>query len=133
MKSKFVIVCFLLVIIYFGGKGQVKDTSFSKPELFNSGFIDIMNSGQVNASARFIKLYIGEPEKFSIPFSFYGGISNNSFQSSSPSKSNELLVNQYINPMSGLGCSPKLDKTSCYPCSYKGKCTKTITNISMLE
>lgn len=82
MKSKFLIICFLLVIIYFGGKGQVKDTSFSKPELFNLGFIDIMNSGQVNASARFIKLYIGEPEKFSILVSFYGGISNNTFQSS---------------------------------------------------
>ena len=32
-----------------------------KPEIFTSGFIDIMNSGQVNASARFIKLYIHRP------------------------------------------------------------------------
>lgn len=79
-----------------------------KPELFTSGFIDIINSGQVNASARFIKLYIGEPGKFAIPLSFYGGVSNNTFNSQGSSsvsvfsKSNEHLVNQYINPMSGL-------------------------------
>ncbi len=32
-----------------------------KPELFNSGFIDFQNSGQMNASARVFKIYIGEP------------------------------------------------------------------------
>lgn len=89
-----------------------KTTKPLKPELFTSGFIDIINSGQVNASARFIKLYIGEPGKFAIPISFYGGVSNNTFNSQSSSsssaassgfsKSNEHLVNQYINPMSGL-------------------------------
>lgn len=78
-----------------------------KPEIFNSGFIDIINNGQVNASARFIKLFIGEPGKFSIPLSFYGGVSNNTFQnqnvvSGQLIKSNDHLVNQYINPMSGL-------------------------------
>ena len=39
-----------------------------------------MNNGQVNASARFKKLFIGEPSKISIPLSFYGGVSNNTFQ-----------------------------------------------------
>jgi len=75
-----------------------------KPELFTSGFIDVMNNGQVNASARFIKLYIGEPGKFCVPLSFYSGVSNNNFQSQSAllQKTNEHLVNQYINPMSGL-------------------------------
>jgi hypothetical protein len=81
-------------------------TTKYKPEIFNSGFIDVMNNGQVNASARFIRLFIGEPGKFSIPLSFYGGVSNNQFQNqkgpSQFSKSNDHLVNQYINPMSGL-------------------------------
>ena len=43
-----------------------------KPEIFTSGFIDIINNGQVNASARFIRLFIGglgkcyiKPHKFS--------------------------------------------------------------------
>jgi hypothetical protein len=80
-----------------------------KPEIFTSGFIDIVNNGQVNASARFLRLYIGEPGKFAIPLSFYGGVSNNSFQGGSNNaggnlllRSNDHLVNQYINPLSGL-------------------------------
>ena len=91
-------------------KGLIKNDSnlakSYKPEIFTSGFIDIMNNGQVNASARFIRLSIGEPGKFSIPLSLYGGVSNNTFQSQSPTtisqKSNDQLVNQYINPLSGL-------------------------------
>jgi hypothetical protein len=77
-----------------------------KPEIFTSGFIDVMNNGQVNASARFIRLQIGEPNKFAIPISFYGGVSNNNFQNQQSggqfTKSNDHLINQYINPMSGL-------------------------------
>jgi hypothetical protein len=42
-----------------------------KPEIFTSGFIDIMNTGQVNASARFIRLFIGEPDKFALSVFFY--------------------------------------------------------------
>ena len=34
-------------------------TSPYKPEILTSGFIDIVNNGQVNASARFIRLFIG--------------------------------------------------------------------------
>jgi hypothetical protein len=77
-----------------------------KPEIFTSGFIDVMNNGQVNASARFIRLFIGEPGKFAIPLSLYGGVSNNNFQNQNGGgqllKSNDHLVNQFINPLSGL-------------------------------
>lgn len=85
-----------------------------KPEIFNSGFIDIMNNGLVNASARLIRLFIGEQGKFAIPLSFYGGVSGNNFQNQNGAnsssggggsilnKSNDHLVNQYINPLSGL-------------------------------
>lgn len=77
-----------------------------KPELFTSGFIDIFNSGQVNASARFLRLNIGEPGKFSVPLSFYSGVSSNNFQSQSSRpfdpKSNAHLIIDYINPLSGL-------------------------------
>src|SRR5688572_18589531 len=51
-----------------------------KPEIFTSGFIDIINNGQVNASARFVRLNVGEPGKFSVPLSFYSGVSTNNFQ-----------------------------------------------------
>lgn len=77
-----------------------------KPEVFTSGFIDVMNNGQINASARFIRLFIGEPGKFAIPISLYGGVSNNNFQTqniqNSFQRSNDQLINQFINPLSGL-------------------------------
>jgi hypothetical protein len=75
-----------------------------KPEIFTSGFIDIINNGQVNASARFIRLFIGEPEKFAIPLSLYSGVSSNNFQNiqGSAPRSNDALVTNFINPLSGL-------------------------------
>ena len=76
-----------------------------KPEILTSGFIDIVNNGQVNASARFIRLYIGEPGKFAIPLSIYSGVSSNNFpgqQNTFVSRTNEQLVINFINPLSGL-------------------------------
>ena len=76
-----------------------------KPEILTSGFIDIVNNGQVNASARFIRLYIGEPGKFAIPLSIYSGVSSNSFQHGQSlilNRSNDQLVTNFINPLSGL-------------------------------
>lgn len=84
---------------------EIAETKNQKPEIFTSGFIDIFNSGQVNASARFLRLNIGEPGKFSVPLSFYSGVSSNNFQSqpgSSDTKGNAQLVIDYINPLSGL-------------------------------
>lgn len=75
-----------------------------KPEILTSGFIDIINNGQVNASARFIRLFIGEPGKFAIPLSIYSGVSSNNFQSAQPgiNRNNEQLTTNFINPLSGL-------------------------------
>src|SRR6476660_7559427 len=76
-----------------------------KPEILSSGFIDVINNGQLNASARFIRLYIGEPGRIAIPLSFYSGVSANNFSSSQSAaglKSNDHLVNNFINPLSGL-------------------------------
>jgi hypothetical protein len=55
----------------------------SKPEVLNNGFIDVINNGQINGSARLIRLHIGEPGKFAIPLSFYSGVSANNFATSS--------------------------------------------------
>jgi hypothetical protein len=104
---KIIITIFLL---YINPSFAQKPKDF-KPEIFTSGFIDVMNNGQVNASARFIRLFIGEPPTagklgFALPISFYGGVSNNNFQNQQNNgqlvKSNDHLINQYINPMSGL-------------------------------
>ncbi len=76
----------------------------AKPEIFTSGFIDIVNNGQINASARFIRLFLGEPGKFALPLSLYSGVSSNNFQQQIPGlpQSNETLVTHFINPLSGL-------------------------------
>lgn len=81
-----------------------QETKSYKPEIFTSGFIDFINNGQVNASARFIRLYIGEPGKFAFPLSIYSGVSSNSFQNTQgySQRSNDALVTNFINPLSGL-------------------------------
>ena len=77
-------------------KDSFSKASVPKPEIFTSGFIDIINNGQVNASARFIRLFIGEPGKLSIPLSFYSGVSANNFQNQTGAngllRSNDHLV-----------------------------------------
>jgi len=75
-----------------------------KPEIFTSGFIDVVNTGQINAAARLVKIYIGEPGKFALPLSIFSGVSANSFQNySATTKANEDLVANFINPTTGLG------------------------------
>lgn len=76
-----------------------------RPELFNAGFIDIINNGQVAASARLVKLQIGEQGKFSLPLSVFGGVSNTSFATGTAAatlRGNEHLIHQFITPLSGL-------------------------------
>src|SRR3982750_13003 len=76
-----------------------------KPEIFTNGFLDVINNGQVNASARFIRLYIGEPGKLAIPIAVYGGVSANNFSDYSSyglAQTNETLATNLINPLSGL-------------------------------
>jgi hypothetical protein len=76
-----------------------------RPELFTAGFIDVVNNGQVAASARLVKLQIGEQGKFSIPLSVFGGVSNHSFSNGNVTpllRGNEHLIQQFITPLSGL-------------------------------
>ncbi|MBC7534243.1 MAG: hypothetical protein H7258_00950 [Ferruginibacter sp.] len=32
-----------------------------------------------------------------------------------------------------FGCTPKLSGAGCYPCSNRGKCTKTVSSVSLLD
>ncbi len=81
----------------------VPSAGIPRPEIFNSGFIDILTSGQVNASARFIRLFIGEPGKFTLPLSLYSGVSSNSFQKNNTEpQANDVLISNFINPLTGL-------------------------------
>ncbi|MGZ5135956.1 MAG: hypothetical protein ACXWCG_12435 [Flavitalea sp.] len=86
-------------------KNNLLKSPVNKAEILSSGFIDIVNNGQINASARFIRLFVGEPGKFSFPLSIYSGVSSNNFQNQQVAggqRTNEHLVNAFINPLSGL-------------------------------
>src|SRR5688572_18491348 len=112
MKCVCMICCWLFFLKCFAQNkdstfrnSQVIKTATVKPEILSSGFIDIVNNGQINASARFIRLSIGEPGKFSFPLSIYSGVSANNFQNQQTfggQRTNEHLVNSFINPLSGL-------------------------------
>ena len=112
MKHLLCFLAFMWPVILFS---QVNDSSGKhiapgskasyQPEILTSGFIDVINNGQVNASARFIRLLIGEPGKFTIPLSIYTGVSSNNFQNQytvGGQRSNDQLANSFINPLSGL-------------------------------
>ncbi len=87
------------------GQSKTNKNISLKPQILTSGFIDIFNNGQVNASARFIRLMIGEPGKFALPLSVYSGVSSNNFKSDDidgNTKNNDQLLINLINPLSGL-------------------------------
>lgn len=72
-----------------------------KPEILTNGFIDIMNSGQMNASARLFRLFIGEPGAFQLPVSLYSGVSANN-ANPAPQRINEPAALNLINPLTGI-------------------------------
>jgi hypothetical protein len=105
---------FLLAIVYWALPAitfsQVKDTIYNKagqdsvttiprPEILSGGFIDIMQNGQMNASARLFKLYIGDPSKFQLPLSIYSGVSANNFHTG---QSSDDIVLALISPGTGF-------------------------------
>jgi hypothetical protein len=102
---------FLILILGFFSPGysQVADSLVKrknqKAEILTSGFIDVVTNGHVNASARLVKVYIGEPGRFAVPLSIYSGVSSGNFanpQQVSFSRGNEQLINGFINPLNGL-------------------------------
>src|SRR6185503_2586775 len=70
-----------------------------RAEILSGGFIDIVQNGQMNASARLFRLYIGEPGKFQIPVSVFSGVTANNFSTNLQSQDYMLPL---INPGSGV-------------------------------
>ena len=68
-------------------------------QLLTGGSVDILQTGQVSASARLFKLYFGEPGKFRLPVSIYTGITVNHF---SKKKQLEDAVHALTDPGIGM-------------------------------
>ena len=102
MKALLPILCWLLPLAVFAQADSVLNNSkpqAAKPEILSGGFIDFIQTGQMNASARLFRIYIGEPGKFQLPISIFTGVSANNlaFQ-----RQNEDFTGNLINPGAGI-------------------------------
>ena len=82
-----------------------KHRSRRAAEILRSGFLDVSSNGQVGASARLLRIWIGDPDGFAIPVSIYSGVSAGTFAGQSAAagvRSNDQLMNAFINPLTGL-------------------------------
>lgn len=72
--------------------------SANRPGILTGGSLDFVQTGQVNASTRVFRLYVGEPGKFWLPVSLYTGVSANHLSSRSIDDNNTHTL---INPGTG--------------------------------
>lgn len=108
MKTFLPVLCWLLPVMAlsqardsFSTKSIIPDSTkiVAGPDILSGGFIDIVQSGQMSASARLFKLYIGEPGKFQLPFSIYTGVSANNF---SANQFSDDIILSLISPGNGF-------------------------------
>lgn len=107
--------CYILMFLFFSVKiyGQIvdidyteidkstglyEDDSENKAEVLKNGFIDILTNGDMQASARLLKLNIGNPNGFYMPFYIYTGASGNSL---GENNLNQTLISNLLNPIGG--------------------------------
>ncbi len=93
------LLLFLILPAKLYSQQQDSIISAAKPEFLSGGFIDMFQTGQISASARLLKLYIGEPGKFQLPVSLYSGVTANNLSVSNADKD---VANVLINPAAGL-------------------------------
>jgi|GEM_PF-450591 hypothetical protein len=77
-----------------------------KPELLNSGFLDLFSSGTSKGTARLFKIRIGEPslygyKRFSVPLYIYVGAKGNSISKEKPDPKKESYYD-LIDPLGGI-------------------------------
>lgn len=100
---------FFLLIVLLNVNAQIVDIDYSrgqqgltddetKPQFLKNGFFDILSDGNVQASARLLRLNIGEPNKFYLPLFIYTGASGNTF---GENKLNKTTVSNLLNPIGG--------------------------------
>src|SRR6478672_9483686 len=76
-----------------------ESTAAPKPEIFKSGFLDFLDNGSIQASARVVRLFIGEPKGFHIPFLIYSGIAGQAFGNNND---NKTTIASLLNPIGGI-------------------------------
>jgi hypothetical protein len=79
--------------------GLEKKVNKERAEFFGKGFLDFFSSGSLQASTQILKIHIGEPGGFKIPFYLFVGASGDSFGKQKP---NENTVGSLLNPVGGI-------------------------------
>lgn len=78
------------------------DTTISLTEdnvqFLKNGFVDFLTDGNIQASARLLRINIGERNKFYLPFFIYTGAAGNAF---GEDKLNKTTVSNLLNPIGG--------------------------------
>ena len=67
-------------------------------QVLKSGFVDFLTDGNIQASARLLRINIGEMNGFYLPFFIYTGASGNAFGSD---ELNQTTVSNLLNPIGG--------------------------------
>jgi len=67
-------------------------------QFLKNGFVDFLTDGNIQASARLLRINIGERNKFYLPFFIYTGTAGNAFGTN---KLNETTVSNLLNPIGG--------------------------------
>ncbi len=78
---------------------QDKTAPGNEPELFKNGFLDFLSNGNLQASARVLKLYIGNPKGFNVPLLIYSGVAGQTFGDKA---TNKTTVANLLNPVGGI-------------------------------
>lgn len=103
-----------LLSAYFISNAQIVDIDYSKSsrafvdtsitlnddnvQFLKNGFVDFLSDGNIQASARLLRINIGERNKFYLPFFIYTGASGNAF---GEDKLNKTTVSNLLNPTGG--------------------------------
>lgn len=85
------------------------DSESTNAEFFDKGYLDFFGSGNIQASAQLIKLNIGEPDKFQIPFYLFLSASGNSF---GDGEQNKNTIDNLLNPIGGI-FNGTINKSGC--------------------
>jgi hypothetical protein len=105
---KILVIIFILAL-HFNSPGQIVELNYTrgvstepedvKPQLLKGGFVDYTSNGTIQASARLLRLDLGNPNGFNVPFIVYVGASGQAFEFP---EVNSTAVSNLLNQLGGI-------------------------------
>jgi len=82
----------------FAADSSIRSDEEDKVQVLKNGFVDFVSDGNIQASARLLRINIGERDKFYLPLFIYTGASGKTF---GQDKLNQTTVSNLLNPIGG--------------------------------